>query len=379
VCRQGGVLGDPHLPHGVTGESRVAGEEALLSRGLLAEGLAGVADWEIYGRVILTALVLAGAFVARWVAVRAVRRRFGTAGASGGGGLAEAARDDRHSAYWLRKVTGYVIWSAAAVLLFLVWTEFGRRAGFVVGLFSAGAAFAMQNVLSSFAAWVGILAGKVFRVGDRVMMGGVRGDVIDVSPLRTTIMEIGSPGAAEGSDVWVRARQYTGRVVTVSNKAFFDEPIYNYSKDFGYIWEEITVPLAYTTGWQRGRDILLEEVEEATRPFRESSAEALSEMAGRYLVHESEMDPQVFLELTDNWVELSVRFVIPVRAARALKSGVSERLLRRYGEEGITIASETSQVVGFPPIRVEGLSELLGTYRGETSGGGADGGHGALP
>ena len=84
----------------------------------------------------------------------------------------------------------------------------------VAGLFSAGVAFALQNVLGSFAAWIGILAGRVFRVGDRVMMGGVRGDVIDVSPLRTTIMEIGSPGSEEGSDVWVRARQYTGRVVT---------------------------------------------------------------------------------------------------------------------------------------------------------------------
>lgn len=236
----------------------------------------------------------------------------------------------------------------------------------------------MQNVLSSFAAWVGILAGKVFRVGDRVMMGGVRGDVIDVSPLRTTVMEIGSPGAAQDSDVWVRARQYTGRVVTISNESFFDEPIYNYSKDFGYIWEEIAVPLAYTTDWERGRDILLEEVEEATRPFREMSAEALVEMARSYLVHESELDPRVFLELTDNWVELSIRFVIPVRAARALKSSVSEKVLRRYGKEGIVIASETSQIIGFPPLRVEGLSELLSTHRGETGGGGADGGRGAL-
>jgi small-conductance mechanosensitive channel len=229
----------------------------------------------------------------------------------------------------------------------------------VVGAFSAGVAFALQNVLGSFAAWLGILAGKVFKVGDRVMMGGVKGDVIDLSPLRTTVMEIGSPGAGEDSEVWVRARQYTGRVVTITNKAFFDEPIYNYSKAFDYVWEEITVPIAYTTDWERGREILLEEVEEATRPFREESAGALREMTSRYLVQQSEVEPRVFLRLTDNWIELAARFVIPVRSARALKSGVSENVLRRYAQEGVTVASATSEIVGFPPLRVEGLGDLI--------------------
>ncbi len=339
----------------------------------LGEGLAGLSGWEVGGRVVLTVLVLAGTISLRWLALRAIRRRFGTEGASGGGGLSEAGKDDLHSAYWLRKAASYIIWALAILLVFLVWTEFGRRAGFVAGLFSAGVAFALQNVLGSFAAWVGILTGKVFRVGDRVKMGGVQGDVIDLSPLRTTIMEIGSPGSDEGSDTWVRARQYTGRVVTVSNKSFFDEPIYNYSKDFDFIWEEITLPISYTTDWERGREILLEEVEGATRSFRESSAEALSEMARRYLVHDSELAPQSFLKLTDNWIELSARFVIPVRSARAVKSSVSERVLRRYREEGITIASATSEIVGFPPLRIEGLRELLRSNPG-TDGDIAEGG-----
>ncbi len=113
------------------------------------------------------------------------------------------------------------------------------------------------------------------------MMGGVKGDVIDLSPLRTTVMEMGSPGAGEDSDVRVRARQYTGRVVTISNKASFDEPIYNYSKGFDYVREEIGVPVSYETDREKGRDLLLGEVEEATRGFREESAESLAERSRR--------------------------------------------------------------------------------------------------
>ena len=65
------------------------------------------------------------------------------------------------------------------------------------------------------------------------------------------------------------------------------------------------------------------------------------------------------MRLTDNWIELAARFVIPVRSARALKSGVSENVLRRYAQEGVTVASATSEIVGFPPLRVEGLRDLI--------------------
>ena len=104
------------------------------------------------------------------------------------------------------------------------------------------------------------------------------------------------------------------------------------------MWEEITVPVAYTTDWKRGRKILLEEVEAATRGFGEESAEALAQMARRYLVQRNEIEPRVLLKLTDTWVELAARFVYP-RSARALKSGVSENVLRRYAKDGITVAS----------------------------------------
>lgn len=325
------------------------------------QGVSGLLGGPIWGNVGLTVLVVTGALVLRWIVRRAVSRRFGTTEASEGGGPEEAARDDRYSAYWLRKATGYAIWTVAAVLVLLVWADFGGRLGLILGGFSAGLAFALQNVISSIAAWIIILTSKVFRAGDRVMMGGVRGDVVDVSPLRTSIMEMGSPGSSEDkeSEVWVNARQYTGRLVTVSNKTFFEDPVYNYSKDFEYIWEEIVVPISYKTDWELAKRILQEEVEEATIGFRRESAHALSEMARRYLVPRSDVEPQVFVKLTDNWIELAARFVTPVRSARRVKSDISESLMRRYSSESIGLASETSAIVSLPPLQVEGLREIL--------------------
>jgi small-conductance mechanosensitive channel len=84
----------------------------------------------------------------------------------------------------------------------------------------------MQEVIGAVFGWVNILAGRIYTVGDRVEVGGVRGDVMDITPLRTKIMEMGSEGATDERPAgsWVAARQPTGRTVTVSNKKTFHRP-----------------------------------------------------------------------------------------------------------------------------------------------------------
>lgn len=123
------------------------------------------------------------------------------------------------------------------------------------------------------------------------------------------------------------------------------------------------VPISYKTDWELAKRILQQEVEDATIGFRRESAHALSEMARRYLVPRSDVEPQVFVKLTDNWVELAARFVTPVRSARRVKSDISENLMRRYSDEGISLASETNEIVSLPPLRVEGLREILDNTR----------------
>ena len=104
------------------------------------------------------------------------------------------------------------------------------------------------------AGYVVILRGQIFSVGDRITMGGVRGDVIGLRFTQTVIMEMGQPPGEQGDapSMWVRSRQYTGRIVTVTNAKIFDEPIYNYSREFPFIWEEMTLPISFDTDRDTG-------------------------------------------------------------------------------------------------------------------------------
>src|SRR5207237_3024096 len=126
-----------------------------------------------------------------------------------------------------------------------IWFDDPTRLTTAMGLVTAGLAFALQRVVTAVAGYLLILRGNTFNVGDRIVMGGVRGDVVALGFLQTTIMEMGQPPPVQNPDpaMWVKARQYTGRMVTVSNAKVFDEPVFNYTRDFPYIWDELTIPV----------------------------------------------------------------------------------------------------------------------------------------
>jgi small-conductance mechanosensitive channel len=255
-----------------------------------------------------------------------------------GRALAKRA-DDAYSRYYARKGARYLMAFVAVIALAVVWRAFAGRVGVVLGFATAGIAFAMQEVIGAFAGWFNILSGRIFRVGDRIEMGGVRGDVIDVSPLRTKIMEIGSPA---DSSSWVRGRQYTGRIVAVSNKATFTEPVFNYSAAFEYLWEELTIPVAHDGDWERAEHILADEARRASASA--GAQDAIQHMARRYPVPRTEVEPRVFVSANDNYVELSARFVVPVRTARTVKGDLVTRVLDRMRDAGIEVASTTQDV-----------------------------------
>ena len=275
------------------------------------------------GRLVTSAAVIFSAAAVAFIAGRFLVRR----------------TDDPYHRYYVRKLVRYA-WAVIAVIaLAIVWRAFAGRIGVVLGLATAGVAFAMQEAIGALAGWFNIVSGRIFRVGDRIQMGGVRGDVIDLTPLRTKVMEIGSTADGES---WVKGRQYTGRIVAISNKATFTEPVYNYSAAFEYLWEELTVPVAHDDDWQTAERIL---AEEAQRVSASSGArEAINEMTRRYPVPRAEVEPRVFTRATDNYMELSARFVVPVRTARTAKDDITRRVAARFAAAGVRVASSTQDV-----------------------------------
>jgi small-conductance mechanosensitive channel len=100
----------------------------------------------------------------------------------------------------------------------------------------------------------------------------------------TTIMEMGQPPSVADDDpaVWVNSRQYTGRIVTVTNGVIFSEPVYNYTRDFPYLWEEIALPINFDADRDRAERILLDAATAHAVVKDPAADRALEHMRSRY-------------------------------------------------------------------------------------------------
>lgn len=223
------------------------------------------------------------------------------------------------------------------------------------GLIGVGVAFALQRFIIAIAGYFVILRGKTFSLGDRIIIGGVRGEVIALDFIQTTVLEMGQPPpVAPQADpaMWVMARQYTGRVVTVSNGIIFDEPVCNYTRDFPFIWEEFTLGIGYNDKYQEAERIMLDVARKHSSNLSTSKA-ALDHLQRVYDLQPIALEPRVYYRMTDNWVELAMRFVVPDRGIREVKDAMARDILAAFGEAKIAIASGTYDIVGFPPLRVQ--------------------------
>jgi small-conductance mechanosensitive channel len=274
-----------------------------------------------------------------------------------------ARDDDDKSAttrFWVQQGMGLAVAALLILGLVAIWFDNTDRLTTILGFVSAGLAFALQKVVTSVAGYFVILRGGAFHIGDRIVMGNVRGDVIALGFTRTTVMEIGqSPGERhDDPSVWVRSRQYTGRIVTVTNDKIFDAAVFNYSRDFPYIWEEMTIPVSFKDDYRRAEKIMLEVAARHTVEIGEMSKPALERMRGRYYVHITDLKPRVFMRITDNWVELSVRFMAHAGGGvREMKDRMSRDILEALEEAHIGIASGTYEIVGVPPIKVKMIAD----------------------
>ena len=253
---------------------------------------------------------------------------------------------DSQARYRVRKLITYA--GYLLVLLFLAVVFKDKLGGLtvVLGFTGAGIAIALQEVIVSLAGGIAIATGNFYTTGDRVKIGGTTGDVIDIGILRTTLMECGD---------WVKADLPTGRLVRVANSLVFREAIFNYSVDFPFLWDEIVIPIKYGSDYHLARDIFSRTLAEVVGDYTEYAKRVWKEIVKKFFIEETMIDPVVTLAFTDNWVELTGRFITDYRRRRDTKDKIFSRLLMEIDQtEGrVGVATASFELVNPPPFEVQ--------------------------
>jgi small-conductance mechanosensitive channel len=267
------------------------------------------------------------------------------------------AAGDRASrlGFWTRQGVSLVVAAVAAIGFVSIWFDDPANLTTAVGLVTAGLAFALQRVVTALAGYFIILRGSTFTVGDRIVMGGVRGDVVALGFFQTTIMEMGQPPPVQNADpaMWVQSRQFTGRIVTVSNARIFDEAVFNYTRDFPFSWEEMQLPIAYRADPHKGEQILLEAARRHAVDPDQLDAKMVARVEHDFRVKREDFAPAAYWRLTDNWLEITVRFIAHDHGVRRMKDEMSREVLAGLDAAGIGIASATFEITGLPPVEAK--------------------------
>ena len=252
---------------------------------------------------------------------------------------------DSGSRYRARKLVAFVGYLAGAALLLSIFSD--RLAGLTValGVAGAGVAFALQEVIASVAGWIALSFGGFYSTGDRVQLGGIRGDVIDIGVLRTTLMETGD---------WVKGDLYNGRLVRIANSYVFKEPVFNYSGDFPFLWDEITFPIRYGCDWRAASEMLTRVAEELMGEYASKSKDSWRQFARRFNIEEARVEPLVSLRADENWIEFTVRYIVDYKKRRTAKDELFRRILEEIDKSGgrIRIATASMELSSSPVFDV---------------------------
>jgi small-conductance mechanosensitive channel len=158
--------------------------------------------------------------------------------------------------------------------------------------------------------------------------------VIDVGFFQTTIMEMGQP-RDEANATWVRGRQFTGRIVTVANSRIFEEPTYNYTKDFPVLWDEIIVHLPLSADRARAESIALASAPPDADPGVLLTPKQREVIQERFGLAEQSLQPRVYFKALARSVEMTLRFVADPHRDRETKDAIVRRMLDAFSAQRV--------------------------------------------
>ncbi len=261
---------------------------------------------------------------------------------------------DSDTRYRVRKFVNFIGYLTGMLFLGIIFSDRLGKLTVAFGVAGAGIAFALQEVIASIAGWVAVSLGRFYRTGDRIQLGGTKGDVIDIGLLRTTLMECGE---------WVRGDLYNGRIVRVANSFVFKEPVYNYSADFPFLWDEIIVPVRFGSDPKTAREILQSIAHELLGEYAARSKTAWKQVVEKYMIYEAGVEPTVTVSVDENWMEFTLRYIVDYKSRRSTKDQLFSRILEAFEETDgrVRIASTSMDIdlVHTPPFDLRLTSKTV--------------------
>jgi small-conductance mechanosensitive channel len=240
----------------------------------------------------------------------------------------------RHQLLLLRRFVTAILLAVVLVMGFV--SEFGSLATFA-GFLTAGIAVALQTIILSVAAYFFLLGRHGIKVGDRITVSGVTGDVIDVGLVRLSLMEL----SGSGSDM-----HPTGRLVVVANAVLFQGTLFKQIPGTAYAWHELNIKLRSASDYTMAEKKMQEAVNSVYTLYRDSFEQQQQALEGLMATSSAIPTPQSSLQLVENGLDLIVRYPVVLRRETEIDDQMVKKVMDVLNSD-----PELKAAVGSPTIR----------------------------
>jgi len=224
--------------------------------------------------------------------------------------------------YTLRRIANYMLLIATGLAVFFIFQDKLIAASVSLGIVAAAFTFIFQTPVLSLVGWIYLSMGRIYSTGDRIRLGNIKGDVIDVSPLRTKLLEIGGE--------YVQADLPSGRIATFPNSMLLTDEIINYTKFFPYIYADVPFHLTYETDFNFVFKIVRDIISKNIKNDKKDMENSFNRLKRRFGIKE-EFEPIKFnITPSWTWIEFRVTFPLDPREQSNVLTKVTKDILEEF-------------------------------------------------
>ncbi len=224
-----------------------------------------------------------------------------------------------------------VIINAVEVLtLLLIWAEYIKNLFTLISVLSAAMTIALRDIILNFFCGIYIKIKKPFKVEDRIQIGDIKGDVMNISTLDFELLEV-STKDDNG--------QSTGVVVSFPNSIVFKDPIKNINRGFKYIWNELVVNICVDKDLLKNKQEIYKIINsiETIKSIPIKMKNQINEINPENRVYFNKYDPIIYTKIVNDHIELTVRYLMHPKKSRFVESVIWNKIYEAYQDNKIDL------------------------------------------
>jgi small-conductance mechanosensitive channel len=197
--------------------------------------------------------------------------------------------------------------------------------GFIAGLLTIAVGWALQKPISGVVAWLIIISRRPFKIGDRVIISNVKGEISNISMTHIFFDEVGGT---------ILGEEKSGRTVMIPTSIIFEQEVVNYTHRDNYILDEVTTAITYESKLDKAEKIILFAVEITMSPMWEKFPKRI------------EKKPHIRLKMKDSGIDVTVRYNTFADRRNAISTDIIREILRQISKtKDVEIAYPHTQIL----------------------------------